>query len=98
MKSKSDMTTIELKKQIVSKLQTTDDSEVLEAMLRLLELETNDTEVYALNEHQKQAIEISRAQIKNGEFYTEEEADKITEEWLKRQFGQSLPWKISLKF
>ena len=78
------MTTIELKKQIVSKLQTTNHSDVLEAMLRLLELESNETEVYVLNEHQEQAIEISRTQIKNGEFYTEEEADKITEEWLKR--------------
>ena len=52
-------------------------------MLRLLEFETNETEVYVLDAQQKQAIEISRAQIKNGEFYTEDEADKITEEWLK---------------
>lgn len=78
------MTTIELKKQIVSKLQTTDDSEVLESMFRLMDLKSNETEFYVLNEHQKIAIEISRAQIKNGEFYTEEEAYKITEEWLKR--------------
>lgn len=61
----------------------TEDSDLLEAMLRLLEFETNETEVYVLDAQQKQAIEISRAQIKNGEFYTEDEADKITEEWLK---------------
>ena len=77
------MTATELKEQIVSKLQITDDHDILEAMLRLLEFETNETEVYMLSEDQKQAIEISREQIKQGEFYTEEEADKITEQWLK---------------
>ncbi len=75
------MTATELKEQIVSKLQITDDHDILEAMLRLLEFETNETEVYMLSDHQKQAIEISREQIKNGEFYTEEEADKITQQW-----------------
>ena len=77
------MTTVELKNQIVSKVQIINDSDLLEAMLRLLEFETNETEVYVLGVQQKQAIEISRAQIKNGEFYTEEQANKITEEWLK---------------
>ncbi|MBP6624507.1 MAG: hypothetical protein KA198_05005 [Chitinophagaceae bacterium] len=77
------MTTIELKEQIASKLQITNDNDILEAMLRLLEFETNETEVYMMSEDQKQAIEISREQIKQGEFYTEEEADKITEQWLK---------------
>lgn len=77
------MTAIELKEQIASKLQITNDNDILEAMLRLLEFETNETEVYMLSEDQKQAIEISREQIKQGEFYTEEEADKITEQWLK---------------
>ncbi len=75
------MTATELKEQIVSKLQITDDHDIVEAMLRLLEFETNETEVYMLSDHQKQAIEISREQIKNGEFYTEEEADKITQQW-----------------
>ncbi len=83
MKLKCTLTTIELKEQIASKLQITNDNDILEAMLRLLEFETNETEVYMMSEDQKQAIEISREQIKQGEFYTEEEADKITEQWLK---------------
>ncbi|MCE2964044.1 MAG: hypothetical protein LW842_12810 [Sphingobacteriales bacterium] len=78
-----DMTTIELKEQIVGRLQTTDDNDLLEALLSLLEFEINEPEDYILNEHQVKAIEISRNQIRNGEFYSEEEADKITDEWLK---------------
>ncbi|MFN5849740.1 MAG: hypothetical protein ACK43K_14715 [Chitinophagales bacterium] len=77
------MTTIELKEQIVGRLQTTDDNDLLEALLSLLEFEINEPEDYILNEHQVKAIEISRNQIRNGEFYSEEEADKITDEWLK---------------
>lgn len=77
------MTTIELKEQILGKLETTDDSDLLEALLSLLEFEINEPEDYVLNDQQVRAIEISRNQIGNGEFYSEEEADKITKEWLK---------------
>ena len=71
------MTTMELKEQILGKLETTDDSDLLEALLSLLEFEINEPEDYALNDQQRKAIEISRNQIRNGEFYSEEEADKI---------------------
>jgi hypothetical protein len=71
------MTTIELKEQILGKLETTDDSDLLEALLSLLEFEINEPEDYVLNDQQRKAIEISRNQIGNGEFYSEEEADKI---------------------
>ena len=68
---------MELKEQIVGKLQTTDDSDLLEALLSLLEFEINEPEEYILNNHQRLAIEISRNQIRNGEFYSEVEADRI---------------------
>ena len=89
---------MELKEQILGKLQTTDDSDLLEALLSLLEFEINESEDYVLNDQQRKAIEFSRNQIRNGEFYSEVEADKITEEWLKGKYGQSLPWKINLRF
>ena len=49
----------------------------------MLEFELNNSEVYILNESQKEAIAISKNQIINGEVFTEEQADKLTEEWLK---------------
>ena len=78
------MTTIELKEQLISQIQITDDQEILEWMLGLLAQESNQTEIYDLNIAQIAAIERAEVQIKRGEYYSEEEADKMTDEWLKR--------------
>ena len=78
------MSTVELKEQLISKIQITDDIEILEGLLRLLEFESKDTNVYELNDAQNSAIDIAREQIIKGEYYTEEEANKLTEEWLKK--------------
>lgn len=75
------MSTLELREQLISKIQVTNDEDVLEGMLRLLEFESKD-EVYKLNNEQKDAINLAREQVQRGEFYTEEEADKLTDKWL----------------
>ena len=77
------MSTIELQQQLISKIQITQDDEILSGLLKMLEFELNNSEVYSLNESQKEAIAISKMQIINGEVFTEDEADKLTEEWLK---------------
>lgn len=78
------MSTIELKEQLISKIQITEDDDILGGMLKLLEFELNKTEVYMLNAHQKEAIAISREQIARGEVYSEEDANKLTDEWLNK--------------
>ena len=77
------MSTLELQKQLISKIQITTDQDVLESVLRLLEFETSSDETYFLNENQKAAIVNARQQVANGQFYTDDEVDKHTEEWLK---------------
>ena len=77
------MSTLELQKQLISKIQITTDQDVLESVLRLLEFETSSDETYFLNENQKAAIVNARQQVANGQFYTDDEVDKLTEEWLK---------------
>ncbi len=77
------MTTLELQEQLISKIQTTTDEDVLKGVLSLLEFETETDEIYILNEEQQQAIAKARNQVDNGQFYTNEEVDKLTEEWLK---------------
>lgn len=77
-----EMSTVELKKQLISKIQITEDDDILGGMLKLLEFELNTTEAYKLNVHQNEAIAISREQITKGEVYSEEEANKLTDEWL----------------
>jgi hypothetical protein len=77
------MTTLELQEQLISKIQTTTDEDVLKGVLSLLEFETETDEIYILNEEQQQAIAKASHQVDNGQFYTNEEVDKLTEEWLK---------------
>lgn len=78
------MMTIELRKKLIDKIQETKDDRILEEAYRLFELETEDIEVYKLNDDQKKAISEARQQIKNGQFLTEENANKEIDEWLKK--------------
>ncbi|MBK6482244.1 MAG: hypothetical protein IPG01_03710 [Chitinophagaceae bacterium] len=77
------MSTIELKQRLIEKIQVTDDNDILNGLLKLLEFELNATVTYKLNAHQKESIAISREQITKGEVYTEDEVNKLTDEWLK---------------
>ena len=75
------MSTVELRKRLIEKIQKTQDDRILEEAFRLLELETmEDIEVYKLNYDQKKAISEAREQIRNGQFLTEEQANKEIDE------------------
>lgn len=78
------MSTIELRKRLIEKIQKTENDNLLEEAYRLLELETKDIEIYKLNEDQKKAISEARLQIKNGQFLTDELANKEIDEWLDK--------------
>ncbi|QOI98777.1 MAG: hypothetical protein HRU69_15365 [Flammeovirgaceae bacterium] len=78
------MSTVELRKRLIDKIQKTQDGRILEEAYRLLEIETDDIEVYKLNDDQKNAISEARQQIKNGQFLTEEQANKEIDEWLNK--------------
>lgn len=78
------MMTIELRKKLIDKIKETQDERILEEAYRLLQLETDDIDVYKLNDDQKKAINEARQQIKNGQFLTEEKANNEIDEWLKR--------------
>ena len=78
------MSTIELKKRLIEKIQKTENEGLLEEAYRLLELETSDIEIYKLSDNQKLIVEESRQQIKNGQFLTDEQANKDIDEWLNK--------------
>jgi tRNA A22 N-methylase len=78
------MSTVELRKRLIDKIQTTKDERILEEAYRLLEIETEDIEIYKLNKDQKKAISEARQQIKNGQFLTDEQANKEIDEWLNK--------------
>lgn len=77
------MSTSELKKLLIDKIKKTDNENLLEEAFRLLQLESEDIEVYKLSENQKNAINEAKQQVKNGQFLTDDEANKDINEWLR---------------
>jgi len=76
------MTVTELKKRLIGKISQLENNELLEEMYRLIANEETDISIYELSEEQIKAVEEGQLQYKNGEFLTEEQADKDIEEWL----------------
>jgi predicted transcriptional regulator len=78
------MSTIELRKLLIEKIQLTEDDKLLEEASRLLEVEIEESDVYILNDKQKEAIEEGRKQIVKGEYLTDEESNREIDEWLSK--------------
>lgn len=78
------MSTTELRKRLIEKIQKTDNKNILEEAYRLLERETEDIEVYELSHDQKKAVGEAKQQIKEGKFLTNDQADKEIDEWLSK--------------
>jgi len=77
------MTTIELKKRVLKKIESLNEDYVLEEVLALIEFETS-SESIKLSSEQKSAIDEARTQIKRGEVYTNEEVDNEIDQWLNK--------------
>lgn len=77
------MSTIELKKNIISKITETEDLNLLEDVVKVLGMQT-ESQVFKLNEKQKAAIEAGRQDIKNGKFLTNKEVEKDLDQWLEK--------------
>jgi predicted transcriptional regulator len=78
------MSTIELRKLLIEKIQLTNDDKLLEEASRLLDVDIEDSDVYILNDQQKEAIAEGRQQIINGDYLTDEESNKEIDEWLSK--------------
>lgn len=78
------MSTIELRKRLIDKIQKTDNEDLLAEAYRLLELETEDIEIYKLNDNQRKAISEARQQINSGQFLTDEQSNREIDEWLSK--------------
>ena len=78
------MSTIELRKLLIEKIQLTNDDKLLEEASRLLLVDIEESKVYILNDKQKEAIEEARKQIIKGAYLTDEESNKEIDEWLSK--------------
>jgi hypothetical protein len=77
------MTTIELKRRVIDKVNKVSDESLLLDLIRLLD-DGDDNEIYRLSQKHKNAIQTAINQIENGEFLTNDQADKEIDEWLNK--------------
>ena len=78
------MSAVELRKRLIDEIQKTSNEGLLEEAYRLLISETEDMEVYKLNNDQQKAISEARQQIMSGQFLTDEQSNKEIDEWLNK--------------
>lgn len=78
------MTSIELKNKVIGKINQINDDEILKEVYQLLDDNFEDTEIYQLSENHKIAVEIAITEIDNGEYLTNEQANKEIGKWLNK--------------
>ena len=77
------MKNIDLKSKLLEEIKNSEDYQVLEEVYKLLNLESESFEVLKFSERQEKSILKAKQQIKNGDFLTEEEANKEIDKWLE---------------
>jgi hypothetical protein len=78
------MTTLELQSKVIDKINNLTDNDLLMDLIKLIEDNSDDTDIYRLSENHKIAIDIAIEQIKNGDFISNQQANKEIDEWLSR--------------
>lgn len=78
------MSATELKLEIINKITSITNTEILLEIFRLVNLESKLETSFILSEEEKKAIELGLNDIKEGRVYTNEQADNLIQEWLKK--------------
>ena len=78
------MRTTEIRKKLIAQINMSNNDSLLEEMYNFLNRD-NDTALYKLSEDQKNAIEEARQQVRDGHFFTNDQVNEVTEEWLKNK-------------
>ncbi len=76
------MNALDLKKLLISKIDDTNDEELLKAVYKLLDYNSSEGKIYKLNDDQVSAVREAQAQIAKGKFITDEELDQEIDKWL----------------
>lgn len=78
------MSTTDLKLKIINQITSVKDKRILEEIYRLINLESELDDTYILSEEEKKAVDIGLKDVKEGRIYTDEQADNLMREWLKK--------------
>ena len=76
------MSTNQLKKLIIGKIDDLDDAELLNAIYKLMDYNSSEGKIYKTNNEQKSAISMAQEQIKNGDYTSNEDLEKEIDKWL----------------
>ncbi|MCC8360099.1 hypothetical protein [Salinimicrobium sediminilitoris] len=77
------MNKLEIREKLIAEIKQVENLHLLKVLYDILSAETGE-KFYNLNRDQISAIEEAKQQYKEGEFFTNEEVDRETEEWLKQ--------------
>ena len=78
------MSSKEMKKQLIDKIQSTEDHKILEEVYRILEISTQEIDMIMLTDDQKSDIDKGIQDIEEGRYLTNEAANTEIIEWLKK--------------
>jgi hypothetical protein len=77
------MSTTELKEKLITQINGTDNDELLSEISTMLYTESKSVKgVYKMSETEREAVEDGLNQIRNGQWISNEEANRQVEEWL----------------
>lgn len=74
-----------IKQQIIERINGIDDPAILNEILNLISAETEMNSVYRLSAEQEKKIEQGLEDVDNGKTMTQEESDKMIQQWLDEQ-------------
>jgi hypothetical protein len=78
------MNNIELRSEIIDKINLVNDNEILSTVYKILDSNYLENDIFPLSNSHKMAIEEAMIQIGNSEFYTNEQANEEINEWLRK--------------
>ena len=78
------MSTVELRKQLIDKIETISDDNILAELYRFVEINESDDEVYDLSPEIISAINEGLEDVKNGRVKSHEEVKRTMTEWLSK--------------
>jgi len=78
------MTLSNLKAEIIQKVNSTENFELLSEVVRLMNIHSLNEDVYELSGEQKSALKEARADYNSGNFLTDDEANNEADSWLKK--------------
>ena len=73
-----------MKQQLIDKINSTKDENILEEVYRILEIETEEVDKIVLTDEQKESIDKGIKDIEEGNYLSNEEANIEIDRWLKK--------------